>query len=158
MPGVRFLRGVVAAMALLTVAGPAAAQQSKAENAVHQAMAACPGQVADKAPCEQRFFDACSARGGDSTMAMVECESRLAGFWDSELNRVYGRLMETLEPAARDALRQTQRTWLTWRDARCQPWGYVQGTMYRIVGAGCFTDTVRTRVADLEDLLDAIGG
>jgi uncharacterized protein YecT (DUF1311 family) len=107
--------------------------------------------------CERRFFDACSERLGNTTMGMIQCEGALADYWDRELNRVYQALMRRIQGSLKDSVRQTQRAWLTWRDQRCQPWGQMEGSLYRNLAADCRTETIRERVGDLETLLEHVG-
>ena len=90
---------------------------------------ACIGVVAD--PC----LESDDAR---STADMVKCSSREHAVWDAMLNRAYGRLRETLEPAQVTKLRDMQRAWIASRDKTCAfYWDFHQGTMAVPMAAYC---------------------
>ena len=59
--------------------------------------------------------------GGFSTAGMGGCLDQERAWWDARLNDVYARLLNqhTGQPAVQDNLRDMQRAWITYRDARC---------------------------------------
>lgn len=59
--------------------------------------------------------------GGSSTPVMGGCLDLERGWWDARLNDVYARLLDQHAgaPATLENLRAMQRTWITYRDARC---------------------------------------
>lgn len=151
------LRPIVLAATLVVSLGASAQSDSMPGAAdVRRALTACASDADAQTACAARFFEHCAARRGDTTVAMVACQSALAAYWDEELNRVYQTLIKRREGAFTDAVRQTQRAWIGWRDQRCQPWANLDGSMYRIMAADCYAETVHERVKDLQDLLDAV--
>ena len=141
----------------LSVSPSSVAQDSAEGREALRYMAARGSDFATKKDCATRFFEQCAARGQDTTMANVLCADALSTYWDRELNRAYQSLMARADTRLRASLRQTQRTWITWRDQRCQPWGQIEGTLYRIIAATCSMETVQQRVGDLEELLSIVG-
>jgi len=59
--------------------------------------------------------------GGSSTVGMGSCLDQERAWWDARLNDVYGRLLTQYaeQPAVLDNLRDMQRAWIPYRDARC---------------------------------------
>jgi len=144
-------------LALFGAVSPGAlAQQTKADAQVQTEISRCTAGGESQEVCAKQVAERCSEQGNYTTVAVVDCESAMARYWDRELNRVYSLLMDRIDGPLKDSVRQAQRTWIKWRDQRCNAWGYMDGTMYRMVGAGCFTETVRQRVADLNELLEAL--
>jgi len=65
--------------------------------------------------------------GGETTVGMGGCLDRERDFWDARLNEGYQQLLtqQRDDPAMLDALRDMQRAWISYRDARCD-FEYVQ--------------------------------
>lgn len=59
--------------------------------------------------------------GGASTAGMGSCLDQERALWDARLNDVYGRLLGQFSerPDVQEELREMQRAWITYRDARC---------------------------------------
>jgi uncharacterized protein YecT (DUF1311 family) len=91
----------------------------------------------------------CLARpGNDTTMAMARCWQDEAAAWDILLNRWW---RERPQGPRGEALRDVQRSWIAWRDARC---GYFDtfrqgGTMARIEAAQCMAEETALRAMEL---------
>lgn len=91
----------------------------------------------DGADCIGRSADACmeATDGGTSTAGMGACLEKELEWWDGRLNAAYGKAMEVARSADEaegersltqaDALRDMQRAWITFRDAKCD-WETVQ--------------------------------
>jgi len=81
----------------------------------------CAGKAAEQ--CMQ------ATPGGHTTVAMSGCSQREATYWDGWLNTVYQQLYASLAaqdasapsyaPKQADALRDMQRGWIGFRDAKC---------------------------------------
>lgn len=143
---------------ILCLSSAAAEARNSPESAdVAFFMRDCGTNQTEQDRCESRFLDACSAQQGETTVAMLACRAMLADYWDRELNRVYQAIMRDIQGALKDSVRQSQRTWLTWRDQRCQPWGHMEGSLYRVLVADCHVETIRERVSDLRALREHVG-
>ena len=59
--------------------------------------------------------------GGSSTIGMGSCLDQERAWWDTRLNDVYGSLQDQFTDRAdvQENLREMQRAWITYRDARC---------------------------------------
>lgn len=124
------LRPVPALLALL-LAPPALAQELGFDPAPAQACMAASRHQTD-ASCIGDAARACmDASGeGETTVVVNGCLSFEAAWWDARLNEEYGALMplearmdSTMGPppvlSGADALREMQRAWVAYRDARC---------------------------------------
>lgn len=71
---------------------------------------------------------------------------------DSKLNAAYGTLEKTVDPAARDALKDGQQKWIAYRDAWCAfeagPAG--DGSIYAMNLANCMADITASQTIRLE--------
>lgn len=113
--------------------------------------------------CAGTIIDACPGIKG-STSDMVECIELELTFWDARLNAAYKNLRAVYaeqdqdEPDGMqlaDELRDTQRAWIAWRDAKCS-FAYREfrgGTMGRITGADCMNSMTAARAIELEEHL-----
>lgn len=88
----------------------------------------------EKRTCIGKSADACvnATEMGGTTVGMGGCLSNELAFWDARLNRIYGQV-RALEkqrdrenadigatlPSSEAALRDMQRAWIPYRDARC---------------------------------------
>ncbi len=59
--------------------------------------------------------------GGSSTVGMGFCLDQERAWWDARLNEVYNALLaqHADRPDVQDRLREMQRAWIPYRDARC---------------------------------------
>lgn len=115
------------------------------------AMTRCIGVVSG--PCLDRPENA-------STLGMVTCVRRETAVWDGLLNAAYQESMRRLDEKPRAELRQIQRLWIKWRDAKCAfPYAlYEGGTMAQPVSANCIMDTTARRAIELNALKDQLSG
>ena len=116
------------------------------------------GEPAGPHPVEAKIADC--HRQALSTVEMLDCAERERQAWDTELNRVYKRLMALLTPEAKGALRAAQRKWIEQRDLEYTAIGtlYTQpgfeGTMWGPIRAGLANRILRDRVLQLQGYLD----
>ena len=78
----------------------------------------------DRHDCIGASANQCMAQsfGGESTVGMGGCLAREHDYWDGRLNETYQQLRAQHaqgDAAVVDNLRDMQRAWLTYRDARC---------------------------------------
>ncbi|WP_018148986.1 lysozyme inhibitor LprI family protein [Henriciella marina] len=157
---------LVAGLLAFAASGAASAQ---ADNSTPSAggvqMQQCLDQAgnisADRAACIGTIINACPGIEG-STSDMVECIDRELTFWDARLNGAYKDLRAVYaeqdqdEPDGMqlaDDLRDTQRAWIAWRDAKCS-FAYREfrgGTIGRITGADCMNSMTAARAMELEE-------
>lgn len=85
-------------------------------------------------PIEQLTRKCLEGVAAQTTQGMVECYAEELPRWDRELNRLYGRLMDSLDAPAKAAVQAAQREWLRYRDAQKAAIGavYMEGTISRI--------------------------
>ncbi len=115
-------------------------------------MATC--KKAEARKCADQFAEACSERRKWTTVAMMLCHGAVTRYWDGQLNKVYKQVLARAGGKFKKAVRDAQRKWVAYRDARCGTYQYFEGTMWRPVMAGCFADMTRERAGDLEDIRD----
>jgi uncharacterized protein YecT (DUF1311 family) len=88
-----------------------------------------------------------------STAGMRAAINQAREMWDAEMNKVYNRLMARLSPEQQNALRESQRAWLTFRDAEGKAIGLIiasrAGTMYQLSGTDEGMQLVRSRALRL---------
>ena len=92
---------------------------------------------------------------GQSTAGSVACIAREHAYWDRLLNQSYGRLRENGDDLANRSLRDLQRQWLAWRQARCafEAAQFEGGTYANVVANLCFTSETARRAIDLTGML-----
>lgn len=95
-----------------------------------------------------------------STAGMVEAFAAAAKEWDRELNKHYQTLMNGLDAAAKKALRESQRAWITHRDKEidylAEFYGKMEGTMYRTVYAESTMSIVKRRAVKLGHMAEML--
>jgi Lysozyme inhibitor LprI len=57
--------------------------------------------------------------GNSSTSGMKLCLNRENAVWDQMLNENYQKLRKSLTPKGVKLLKDIQRTWIKWREAKC---------------------------------------
>jgi uncharacterized protein YecT (DUF1311 family) len=100
-------------------------------------------------------LDAClNSPAGASTVGQSECAARAYAGWDAALNQAYEKLMKTLDPAARELLRASERQWLNFVTAEKKfqaSWGKQQGTLGGVSAALANVDIVKSRALTLRN-------
>lgn len=91
---------------------------------------------------------------------MVDCTDKAYAAWDQELNKSYGKLMRTLKPSQKEALRLAQVEWLKYRDLDFKLidsiYDPMQGTMYIPMRIDARMEVVKKRALELKSYLDLI--
>ena len=113
-----------------------------------KAMGACIGLIGDRCPDEP----------GANTMTIVACQIREQKIWDDYLNEWYGESLKRLadDPGAAAALKDAQRTWIAFRDAKCGYWEkrYEGGTFASVAAGNCMRETTGERAIEMRAILD----
>jgi len=121
-------RAATAALLLLALSGPAAAQGAPGK--------AAPDAARDASP------PACDG-------ALADCAEREAVDWDRRLNEGYRTLASALPAERRAALRDAQRRWIAFRDAECRFRAAGGGAIARLRSAGCVRALTESRATEL---------
>lgn len=124
------------------------------------AMSACSEGDQDRDACEDGFQAACGERHDWTTVGMMLCQAARGAYWERALDWTYARVMAAAEGQATDLhadLRETQRLWVRYRDARCGTYRHFDGSMWRPAAVACMADMTKTRTADLEEAAAAVG-
>lgn len=89
-----------------------------------------------------------------TTAGMIECEYTARIAWDKQMNKYYKLLIEVLKPAEKKLLRDSQRTWLEYRDNEMNFatafYKNMEGTAWLVIHAGRLTTIVKQRALELE--------
>ena len=89
-----------------------------------------------------------------STAGQTECETKALRDYDRRMNLAYAALLRRLPAPAAQSLRQSQRAWITFRDAeyraRTAIYATRSGTMYVPMEAAARTILTRDRALQLE--------
>lgn len=113
-----------------------------------------PSLHAEEHPIEVKMQQAMDQN--PSTAGQVEAITHALAEWDQLLNRHYQTLINALEPESAAALRESQRSWVAWRDLELKSLNafYVkmQGTMYVPMAAYAGMNLTRQRALALETL------
>ena len=107
----------------------------------------------DKHPIDLKTEQCFSIDSNQSTFGMINCIRTAMEEWDTELNKYYNLLMETLTTDEQEKLRASQRQWLVYRDKEFEfigtMHGNMEGTMWQIVAADSRNNIVRQRALEL---------
>lgn len=96
-----------------------------------------------------------AACGGVSTLEIVECAEQNTKHWDMRLNKAYMPLMRSLDALDAKNLKDMQRKWMAFRDAKCE-FQLETGTMRQIMIAGCFEEMTERQALYLEAILGSL--
>ncbi len=97
------------------------AYEASDKAAVEDCLAASAGDFGKETRCIGVAYSACEKEPDSaSTAGMVGCAAREEAVWDEMLNAHYGALRKLFSADAADKLRDMQRTWIEWRDAKCE--------------------------------------
>ena len=155
------IMGSVAFIVVCLLAAPALAQSgAQLDSADRAAMEQCLQSAAERGArpdeCIGFVQNPCfETEEGQTTMGSVECISRELAYWDGLLNQSYRRLRETGTDEQNAGLRDLQRQWLAWREARCDYEAalYEGGSLANVVANQCFTQETARRAIDLTAMI-----
>ena len=119
-------------------------------NAERQIAIDCIGIVAN--PC-------LDTPDGQTTPGMSACVLREEAIWDGLLNDWYGMAREGMSRELKDQLRDVQRKWIDWRDAKCgfEHAKFEGGTAGGPAAAACLMETTAARALELRSLVLEFG-
>lgn len=148
------------------VASSAALAQAEFEPTAEErkAVADCLERVAGQpelkqmAECIGIVADPCPEAAGANTFTIVACHMREQKIWDGYLNEWYGEAAKRLadEAAAATALKDAQRAWISFRDAKCFYWQkrYEGGTIASVVAGDCMRVETGRRALEMRAIFD----
>ena len=129
-----------------------------------KAIAACLERVIGQpelkqmAECIGIVADPCPNAAGANTFTIVACHMREQKIWDGYLNQWYGEVEKRLvdDPAALTALKEAQRAWIAFRDAKCGYWEkrYAGGTIASVVTGDCMRVETGRRALEMQAIFD----
>ena len=95
-----------------------------------------------------------------TTLGMINCEAEAQVAWDKALNDNYKELRGMLKGEDRERLKLSQRQWIKYRDLELEFSSYMhynmEGTLYRVIGAGRQTEFVKARALELRDYIETL--
>jgi uncharacterized protein YecT (DUF1311 family) len=112
------------------------------------------------APIENSYsanYHQCMSAGDAAqgvTTAMVECIGDELTLQDGKLNAAYKATMSHLDPGRQTNLRNTQRTWIKYRDAKCDEENQTGGTMDQVGRPSCHLELTVRRTQELVKMRD----
>ena len=102
--------------------------------------------------------DPCPNAPGANTFTIVVCHMREQKIWDGYLNEWYGEAEKRLadEPAALTALKDAERAWIAFREAKCGYWEkrYAGGTFASVVTGDCMRVETGRRALEMRAIFD----
>ncbi len=97
-------------------------------------------------------LEACREKAVD-TLGMGQCLTVAMQQWDRELNAAYGALSRTIEPAAAESLKASERAWIGFRDAEVkflrEHFSTQDGTLWPLVEGAQVMELTRRRAIQL---------
>lgn len=87
----------------------------------------------------------------DGTTALSSCYSQRAVAWEKRLQAAYPIVLDFVQGPQREALKRAQAAWLRYRDATCEFYNLVPGSIHYIQGAYCTLSLTRSRALELEE-------
>ena len=157
---------IALAFGVLAAACSAASAQAEFEPTPDErkAIAACLERVIGQpelkqmAECIGIVADPCPNAPGANTFTIVACHMREQKIWDGYLNQWYGEAEKRLadEPAALTALKDAERAWIAFRDAKCGYWEkrYAGGTFASVVTGDCMRVETGRRALEMRAIFD----
>lgn len=95
-----------------------------------------------------------------TTAGMIGCASKAYENWDTELNVVYNKFIDSLKsPKMELMLKESQRQWIMYRDKEFEFsdnfYLSQQGTMYRVMAISYKMEFVKQRAIELETMFES---
>jgi uncharacterized protein YecT (DUF1311 family) len=156
---------VIFLTAFMLIGEAASAQQEFEPTSAERAtIAACIERSAGESELKQMseciglIADPCPDAPGANTFTIVACQAREQTIWDEHLNAWYGDAHSRLKdrPAAATALKEAQRTWMQFRDAKCGYWEklYEGGTFASVAAGNCMRVETGRRALEMHAIDD----
>jgi uncharacterized protein YecT (DUF1311 family) len=100
-------------------------------------------------------YKACMDKSGGVTADMLDCGNKEYSKLDAALNAAYRAASKDLSPEQRNLLRDTQRSWLAYRDSSCSFMSRLgdRGTMASLTDQSCMMSVTAERTRWLKSLM-----
>lgn len=100
-------------------------------------------------------YKACMDKSGGVTADMLDCGNKEYSKLDAALNAAYREANKDLSPDQRNLLRDTQRSWLAYRDSSCSFMSRLgdRGTMASLIDQSCLMSVTAERTRWLKSLM-----
>jgi len=157
---------IAVALGVFLASAPAAWAQPESEptSTERKAIADCLERVAGDAELKQMaeciglIADPCPEAPGANTATIVACHMREQKIWDGYLNQWYGEAEKHLadDAAAATALKDSERAWISFRDAKCLYWEkrYEGGTFASVATGDCMRVETGRRAIEMRAIAD----
>jgi uncharacterized protein YecT (DUF1311 family) len=102
---------------------------------------------------EERARKCLATPQGQTTAGMAECSHQAYVAYDKQMNELYQRVLQSVDPKSRELIREAQRRWLAYRQAQQAadqgPWSADRGSMVVPDIEALHIDALRTRMEEL---------
>jgi uncharacterized protein YecT (DUF1311 family) len=161
----RMIRIASALTGLLVASAPALAQaEFEPTSAERATIAECIERTAGESELKQMgdciglIADPCPDAPGANTFTIVACHMREQKIWDERLNASYAEAQARLKdrPGPATALKDAQRAWIQFRDAKCDYWEklYEGGTFASVAAGDCMGVETGRRAIEMHGIDD----
>jgi uncharacterized protein YecT (DUF1311 family) len=122
-------------------------------------LAAMPALTRAEEPKQEESYSAayktCMDKSGGVTADMLDCGNAEYAKLDAALNAAYREASKELSPEQRSLLRDTQRSWLAYRDSSCSFMTRLgdRGTMASLTDQSCLMSVTAERTRWLKSLM-----
>lgn len=104
-------------------------------------------------PIEEQADRCLKTSKGETIAGMTECSHQAYIAYDKQMNEVYRRLMETVDPQSKERIRESQRRWLAYREAQRAaddaPWRTERDSIASPDIEAMNVDAIRQRIQEL---------
>jgi uncharacterized protein YecT (DUF1311 family) len=98
-------------------------------------------------------YSKCVNNAGGVTSSMLECGAKEYKVQDAKLNKMYKTAMSKLDPQGKTKLKNVQRIWVQYKEAKCGFYdGLSGGTMDALNSSGCTIEETALRAQELEGI------
>lgn len=98
-------------------------------------------------------YSKCVNNAGGVTSSMLECDAKEYKVQDAKLNKMYKTAMSKLDDQGKSRLKNVQRIWVQYKEAKCGFYeGLSGGTMDSLNASGCTIEETALRAKELEDI------
>lgn len=115
-------------------------------------------ELKQMAECIGLIADPCPEAPGANTATIVACHMREQKIWDGYLNQWYGEAEKHLaaDAAAATALKDAERAFISFRDAKCLYWEkrYEGGTFASVATGDCMRVETGRRAIEMRAIAD----
>jgi uncharacterized protein YecT (DUF1311 family) len=98
-------------------------------------------------------FGKCMEASGGVTVEMLNCIADEIATQDVRLNFAYSDARRDLSEERQQVLQNAQRRWLAYRDANCEFYATIGGTLAQVASNDCFLRETVERAVELENLV-----